>query len=276
MSRGNLAGVEVGSGSPVCIVGALNVSPESFYAGSVVRDDRSLEEAARHMVGEGAAILDIGAMSTAPYLQTQISEDEEMSRLTKAVRVVRAAVSVPLSVDTKRSAVAAAALREGAKIINDVTGLRGDQRMAHVAASAEGVILTAAEHEVGREPSVQNVLRLFRDSLERARRAGIIEAKVVLDPGIGFHRHGAVSWDEVDCVLVRELAQLRAIGRPVMVGISRKSFVGKITGKKDPAERLWGSLAAAAVAVYNGAAMVRTHDVAATRDVVRVAERLRG
>jgi dihydropteroate synthase len=275
MGIARLGGLSAGDGFPVRIIGAINISPESFYQGSVACDHDALIALARRMVEEGADILDIGAMGTAPYRRAEIAEDEEIHRMTAAVSTARGAVDVPLSADTKRAAVAAAALAAGATIINDVSGLRHDPRMADVAAAAEGVILMASEDAPSQEPPTQMIMRLFRDSLERARDAGMPDERIVLDPGIGFYRRAAMSWDEVDCLVIRELTELRAFGRPLLVGVSRKSFIGKLTGREDPEDRLWGSLAATAVAVYNGAALIRTHDVAATRDAVRVAQRLR-
>jgi len=273
-SYANLAGVEVGDGFPVRLVGALNVSPESFYAGSVRRGSRAIERLAVRMVAEGADILDVGAMSTAPYRRGAISEAEERRRLTAAVRVLRAAVSIPLSVDTQRGGVAAAALEAGADIINDVSGL-SDPAMGAVARQAAGVVLVANQrHPSGRAPLMM-IGGLLRQCMARARRARIARGRIVLDPGIGFFRQAARPWDEVDCLVVRNLARLRTLGQPLLVGVSRKSFIGKLTGRGDPGERLAGSLAAAAVAVFNGAALVRTHDVAATVDAVRVAEAIR-
>jgi len=276
MAFAKIAQLSAGDGFPVRLVGVINVSPESFYGGSVATDVHRIVDLAHRLVAEGADLLDIGAMSTAPYRQTAIGEDEEIRRMTAALSALRGEVKVPLSADTQRASVAAAALAAGASVINDVSGLGHDPRMAEVAARAEGVILMARSEEPTQSPPMQMLLHLFREILGRARQAGIPEERIVLDPGIGFHRRAALPWDEVDSLVIGELAQLRAFGRPLLVGISRKSFIGKITGKQDPADRLWGSLAATSVAVYNGAALVRTHDVAATRDAVRVAERLRG
>jgi dihydropteroate synthase len=271
----NLAGVEAGDGFPVRIVGALNVSPESFYPGSVVTGRRTLQRRAARLVEEGADIIDIGAMSTAPYRQGAISEPEEMRRLAAAIRAVHEVVGIPISADTQRSRVAAAALGAGAAIINDVSGLRCDPEMSRVARDAGGVILMAAEPGPSREAPLVMIAALLRACLARARRAGIARDHTVLDPGIGFFRHAALPWHALDCVVLDQLGRLRRLGRPLLVGISRKSFIGKLTGRADPTDRLPGSLAAVAVAVYNGAALIRTHDVAATADAVRVAERVR-
>jgi dihydropteroate synthase len=272
----SLAGVEVGAGQPVRLMAVLNVSPESFYGGSISRDAGALRAAAQRAVAEGADFVDVGAMSTAPYLETAIPLEEEVQRMTWALRVLAAAVTVPLSADTYRASVAAAALAAGARIINDVTGLRGDAAMADVAAQAEGVVLMAAPDESGEaERPLAQVRRLWRDSLARARRAGIASEEIVLDPGIGFFTHGGVPAVTFNLTVLDGLGQLGDLGYPLLVGASRKAFIGHLTGRREVADRLAGSLAAAAVAVYNGAAIVRTHDVGATRDAVRVAEAIR-
>ena len=270
-----LAEVEIGPAHPVRLVGALNVSPESFYPGSVATDEAALAERARAMVAEGANIIDIGAQSTAPYLATEISAAEERRRMEWALAVLTRAVDVPISADTRRASVAAAALAAGARIVNDTSGLRADPMMAQVAAQAEGLILMAAEREPTAELPIDLCTRLLRDSLARPARAGIARELIVLDPGIGFFRRAGRPAHEFDLAVLRDLPHLTALGRPLLVGVSRQSFIGQVTARQDPADRLWGSLAAAAVAVANGASAVRTHDVAATRDAVRVAAYLR-
>jgi dihydropteroate synthase len=272
----NLAGVEVGDGFPVRLAGAINVSPESFYGGSVARGRETLQRRATRMVEEGADIIDVGAMTTAPYMKGAISADEEQRRMRAAVRAVRAVVDVPISADTQRSRVAAAALHAGASIINDVSGLGYDPAMGTVAADAGGVILMATEVGPSTRAPMAMIASLLRHCLRRAQQARIARSRIVLDPGIGFFRRAVVPWHDFDCLVLRDLGQLRRLGCPLLVGISRKSFIGKLAGRDDPAERLHGSLGATAIAVYNGAALIRTHDVAATRDAVRVAAAIRG
>jgi len=271
----NLAGVAVGDGLPVRIVGAINVSPESFYAGSVARSRVALQQLAVRMVEEGADLLDIGAMSTAPYVKAAIGEDEERRRLVAGVRAVRQVVNVPISIDTQRGSVAAAGLDAGAQVVNDVSGLGYDTAMGQVARQAQGVILMASEARASREAPLTMVAALLRQCLRRARAARIERQHIVLDPGVGFFRRAALPWHQVDCLLLARLARLRQLRQPLLVGVSRKSFIGKLTGRADPGDRMWGSIAAAAVAAYNGAALIRTHDVAATRDAVRVATAVR-
>ena len=272
----NLAGLEVGDGYPVRIAGAINVSPESFYKGSVAADEDTLRQRAERMAAEGADMLDVGAMSTAPYLETAISEAEEIRRLTWAIGVLRSAVALPISVDTKRYRVASAALDAGGAVINDVSGFRHDPAMAQVAAQrSQGAILMASETSPGAPDPLGTVRELLRQSLSLSDAAGLPRDRVVLDPGIGFFRRAAISWDLWDCEILRHLSKLQTLGQPILVGLSRKSFIGKVLGHQDPAERLPGSLAATTVAVLNGAQLVRTHDVGPTRDVIRMAEALR-
>jgi dihydropteroate synthase len=273
--QANLAGVRLGDAQPVRILAAINVSPESFFGASVVRGRRTLQRRAEQMISEGADVLDVGAMSTAPYRRGHIPEEEERRRIVAALRALREVTRIPISVDTQRSAVAAAALRAGAAIINDVSGLAGDPDMARVARDAGGVILMAREEGPSKSQPIVQVASLLRRALQRAAAAGIPRERIVLDPGIGFFRQAAVPWDEFDCHVLDRLQRLRRLGRPLLVGISRKSFIGKLTGRGEAAERLSGSLGAVAVAVYNGAAMIRAHDVAATLDAARVAAAIR-
>jgi len=280
----SLAGVSVGGEHLVVVMGVLNVSPESFYAGSVRRGRDELVQAARDMVRAGAALIDVGARSTAPYLADALGEDEERERLARAIEAVAPAVPVPVSADTTRVGPAGAALDAGARVINDVSGLR-DPRMGALARERGASLILMASPEgtgggglssptLSRDP-VASVKALLAAALARARAAGIADEEIVLDPGIGFFRNEAVPWDEWDVRVLAGLSTLTALGRPLGLGVSRKSFLGAITGQEEPARRLAGSLAATALAVLEGAALIRTHDVADTVDAVRVAERLR-
>ena len=278
----------------MAVMGILNVSPESFHPDSIHMSREALLGAAHRMVEAGAVLLDVGARSTAPYRSADPDEDEERRRLGAAVEWLAGKVSVPLSADTTRAGPARAALEAGAAVINDVSGLR-DPRLAElVAEHRAGLILVATpvaarpDSAVGgliqerrgfetpdRGVPVHRVRELLREAMERARRAGIAEERVVLDPGIGFFRDEAVPWDEWDIRVLAGLTALHDLGRPLCVGVSRKSFVAALTGSTSPAERLAGSLAATTIAVLHGAALVRTHDVPETRDAIRVVERLR-
>ena len=274
-------------------MGVLNVSPESFHAGSVRAAADELLSAALAMVEAGAVLIDVGARSTAPYLDTAITDEEERTRLARAIEVLAPKLPVPISADTSRPGPARAALEAGARIINDVSGLRDPTLASLVAERGVGVILMASPEDAVRSLAVAGgtagvegtlssdqpvavVSALLEAALGRARAAGIPDERVVLDPGIGFFRNVAMAWDEWDARVLAGLDALAAIGRPLCVGVSRKSFIGAIIGRPGTEKRLAGSLAATAVAVWNGAALIRTHDVAETLDAVRVAERVRG
>jgi dihydropteroate synthase len=254
----------------------LNVSPESFYSGSVHGDSGDLRAAAQQAVADGADFIDIGAMSTAPYLRTAISEDEELRRLVEALEALRGAVDVPISADTTRASVAAAALATGARIVNDVSGLSADPEMADVAARAEGLVLVASGLASPVSGAPTDVVRgILKGALRRAEQAGLPRERIVVDPGIGFFPRTAVPTHVFNCTLIDGLDRLADLDRPILVGVSRKSFIGTLTERTDPEDRLAGSLAATAVAVYRGASIIRTHDVRATRDAVRIAEAIR-
>jgi dihydropteroate synthase len=275
--RADLAGVVVGDDSPVAVMGVINVSPESFHPGSVYCGDDAVLAAALGMADAGAALIDVGARSSAPYLDTAISEADETERLLRAVGALAAKLAVPVSVDTSRPAVARAALEAGARIVNDVSAL-ADPALARIAAETDAGLIVMAAPGPGRvvDAPLATITRILRTALTIATAAGVPEDRIVLDPGIGFFRDADVAWHAWDVAVLAGLPTLAALGRPLCVGVSRKSFIGAITGRSDPAARLSGSLAATAAAVRGGAALVRSHDVAETIDAVRVAERLRG
>jgi dihydropteroate synthase len=288
-SRARLGEVTVGDGLPVAVAAALNVSPESFYPGSVVTQEEHLLRAGEAMAAAGAAFVDVGAMSTAPYLDARVSESEEADRLGWAVERLVTKLGITVSADTCRSVPARAALEAGARIINDVSGLTGDPRMAALVARARvGLIVMASDRSAaagetsggagesaGREDPVAVVRAQLAASLDLARAAGVDPSMIVVDPGIGFFRDRARAWHEWDCAVLAGLGGLRDLGRPVCVGASRKSFIGAVAGEADPAGRLPGSIAAAAIAVLGGAGLIRAHDVAETVQAVKVAEAIR-
>lgn len=275
-NRAILAGVSLGPGLPVAVMGALNVSPGSFHAGSVHTQGADLLAAALAMVDTGASLIDVGARSTAPYGASTVDEAEERERLARAVEALAARVPVPISADTARPGPARAALDAGARIINDVSGLRDPAVAALVRERGAGAILMAFPKDMpSKLGPVESVKGLLKEALERARIAGIPDEHIVVDPGIGFFRREAIAWDEWDAAVLAGLGELEALGRPLCLGVSRKSFVGAITGRPRTEDRLAGSLAATAVAVWNGATLIRAHDVAETLDAVRVVERIR-
>lgn len=272
-----LAGVRVGESEPVRIMGVINASPESFYSGSVASGDKKISRLAEAMDQEGADFIDVGAMSSAPYLKTAISEAEEARRLFRAVNAVRRATKLPISIDTFRLAPALAGFSAGADILNDITGLAASPELGPIAKKSRGVILMA--HPRAAQWTFKNPLldtsRLLKACLNRAKQAGIPKNRIVLDPGIGFFRTARVPWWKWDLAILRELKKLSSLGSPLLIGVSRKSFIGRLMGGVPAAERLSGSIAAAAVAVLRGASLVRTHDVRQTREALSVVKMIR-
>ncbi len=263
MIEKTVAGVKVGDGQPARVMGVINLSRESFYKGSVVPLD-SVLDAALKMVNEGADFIDVGARSTWP-LAAKISKEEERARLLPAIKAL-ADVEVPISVDTMFSDIAGEALDAGARIINDVSGFTADEQMARVAKEHECPVILMASNEVPGDPVG---LDAIMDSLERiinqAGENGI--DNIIIDPAIG--RWTTKKLPIYDYETIDNLHQLRVFGKPILAAISRKSFIGE-TLNKPASERLYGSLAATAVAVRNGAHIIRTHDVAPTLDAVKV------
>jgi dihydropteroate synthase len=271
-----IGGLLVGVGQPVRVMGVINVSPESFFPGSVRRTPEEVAETAAAMVEAGAEIIDVGGMSSAPYKEAWVSEDVEVERLRWAVRTVRDAVDVPVSADTFRARAAEAALREGAEMVNDVTGLRNSPEIAVLVKEYSASLIVMANDVGGDVDVIEGVLNQLKASLETAERHGVEPDRVVIDPGVGFHRRHAKKWYVVDGEIVRRLGELRVLGRPICVGVSRKSFIGKVTGRDDPATRVYGSVAAEALAAYNGADIIRTHNPAESLDAIKVASHIAG
>lgn len=277
----SLGGVPVGGEAPVVLMGVLNVSPESFYTGSIHLVADALCRAAEGMVKAGASLIDVGAMSTAPWVTPRVTEEEERQRLATAVGVLAARLRVPISADTARAGPAGAAIDAGATVVNDVTGL-GDERLGRLAAERRVSMVLMASPAAARAGHVAidaadpvgTVRACLATSLSRALAAGIPADRIVLDPGVGFFLEAPDARADWDARVVAGLGMLAGLGRPLAVGVSRKSFIGAITGRRAPEDRLAGSLAATALVVLGGAALVRTHDVGETRDAVRVAERV--
>jgi len=271
-----IGGLLVGVGQPVRVMGVINVSPESFFPGSVRRTPEEVAETAAAMVEAGAEIIDVGGMSSAPYKEVWVSEEVEVERLRWAVRAVRDVVDVPVSADTFRARAAEAALREGAEMVNDVTGLRNSPEIAVLVKEYSASLIVMANDVGGDVDVMEGVLNQLKASLETAERHGVEPDRVVIDPGVGFHRRHAKKWYVVDGEIVRRLGELRVLGRPICVGVSRKSFIGKVTGREDPAMRVYGSVAAEALAAYNGADIIRTHNPAESLDAIKVASHIAG
>ncbi len=250
------------------VMGIVNVTPNSFYDGGRFNDAGAAVEHARRLARDGAEMLDIGGESTRKGA-SGVTAIEEMRRVLPVVQAATA-TGVPISVDTMKASVAEAAIGAGATIVNDIRGLQGDEKMSAVAARyGTGVIamhnpavLGSAEPLPG-DPVVI-VRAYFERTLDIARRAGIREDRIVLDPGFGFGKSPEQNYE-----LLHRLPELTALGFPLLVGTSRKSFIGKATGRDNP-NRLAGTLATSVVAALAGAAIVRVHDVAENIEAMRM------
>jgi len=258
------------------IMGVLNVTPDSFYDGGRRMDPDKAIAAGVEMAAAGADIIDVGGESTRPGAQS-VSEQEELERVLPVIRGLRKGVHTPISIDTYKSRVARAALSEGADIINDISALRFDPAMASlVAAEKVPVILMHMQgtpHTMQTKPKYNDVVREVGDfvmaRVRTALRAGIEAGKIIVDPGIGFGKTL-----EHNLELLRGLPELSRLGQPLLVGASRKAFIGRILNVTAD-ERLEGSLAVAVAAVLAGANIIRAHDVKETRRAVAIADALR-
>ena len=249
------------------VMGILNVTPDSFSDGGRFIDPAKAIAHAGAMAAQGADILDIGAESTRPYGgATPVATDEEMARLSSVLPAVLK-LGLPVSIDTIKASVAAWALDQGAAIVNDVWGLQRDPDMAPVVAEHDAPVIVMHNRDAAdpRIDIVADVTAFFERSLAIAARAGIPPERIVLDPGIGF---GKTPEQSLTCIA--RLDAWRGFGLPLLVGASRKRFIHSIA-PSEPAERLGGSLAAHLLAVENGAAIIRVHDVAATVQALAIA-----
>ena len=257
-------------GRPV-VMGVLNVTPDSFSDGGRFLDPGAALDQARRMVAEGADILDIGAESTRPYGDAvAVPLAEEMRRLEPILPAV-VALGIPVSIDTIKAKTAAWALAAGATIVNDVWGLQRDPDMAPLVAD-QAVPVVLMHNREAADPAIDimaDITAFLSRSLEIAARAGIARERIVLDPGIGFGKT-----PEQSVIAIARLGELKSFGLPLLIGASRKRFIDRIS-PAPPDRRLGGSLAAHLAAVANGAAIVRTHDVAETVQALRVAAAIR-
>ena len=279
-----IANVRVGGKNPVRIMGILNTSPESFYKKSVKTNKTHIKNTIKLMEDQGADFIDIGGMSTAPYLSTIVSEKTESKRILNAIKIIQNFSNLPISVDTCRAKVAKDALECGVEIINDISGLKFDKNMQDVVSKfSPSLILCAYDSKTVSGNSVSVTKKLLRDSLKIAQKSQIPSDKIVLDPAIGFFRKTGkgpfytkikTDWLERDLSILKNLNSVKQ-KYPILISVSNKSFIGKFLGKDNPSDRLFGSIAAETVSVMNGANIIRTHNVDATKDAILIASALR-
>ena len=278
-----LGNVSVGGTSPVRIMGILNASPESFYKKTIASKKQSQLNLIRKIENEGAHFIDVGGMSTAPYLSTLITEKIESQRVIQVVKLIQKASNLPISVDTCRASVAKDALEEGVEIINDISGLKYDKKMIPVIEKYQpSLVLCAFSKKLVTGNQLVKAKSLLKHSLSLAKLANISSKNIALDPAIGFFRQTGKGkfftkinsdWFERDLLILENLSSLK-MKFPLLVSISNKSFIGKLLNIKNPSDRIFGSVVSEAIAVLNGADVIRTHNVKETKASVTVAKRL--
>jgi len=261
-------------GERTLVMGILNITPDSFSDGGRYLDTETAFARALEIERQGADLLDIGGESTRPGSEG-VSVQEELRRVIPVLEKLLGHLKIPVSIDTSKPEVAEAALYQGAEIINDVTGLRADPRLAEIAASRKVPIIlmhmrgeprTMQKKPFARE-MMRDIVGGLRHAVAVARRAGVAKSQIVIDPGIGFGKKLEQNFE-----LLARLPELARLGFPMLVGASRKSFVGKVLGGAPSNERVWGTAATVAASILGGAHIVRVHDVAEMVQVARVAD----
>ncbi|VUT26395.1 MAG: dihydropteroate synthase [Candidatus Methanolliviera sp. GoM_asphalt] len=271
---------KISFGGRTLIMGILNVTPNSFYEGGRFLDAEEALEHGLKLVEEGADIIDIGGESTHPGA-LPVSAEEEERRILPVIRGLKNEIDVPISVDTYKAEVAEAAIKAGASMINDISALRFDEKMVRVAAEYD--VAVSLMHMKGTPRDMQSnpyyedvmgeIISFLKERIKYALDNGISENKIVIDPGIGFGKRTGREIED-NCIILRRLKELKSFKKPILVGTSRKTFIGNICNKPLPEERLDGSLATVAIAVANGADIVRVHDVKETKSVVAMVDEI--
>lgn len=279
----NLGKIGVGGKNPVRIMGILNTSPESFYKKSIKTTKIHVKNTIEQMENEGADFIDVGGMSTAPYLSTTVSEKVESKRILDAIKIIQNMSNLPISVDTCRSKVAKDALEFGVEIINDISGLKYDLKMQEVVSEFRpSLILCAYDSKTVSGNAINSTKKLLRESLKLAKKSNISPEHIVLDPAVGFFRKTGdghfftkikSNWLDRDLLIIKNLKSIKQ-NHPILISVSNKSFLGNLLGKENPSDRLFGSIAAETISVINGADIIRTHNVEATKDAITIASKL--
>lgn len=278
-----LGRVSVGGTNPVRIMGILNTSPESFYKKTIVTKKLAISNLVRQMADDGANFIDVGGMSTAPYLSTYVSEKVESRRIIQAIKTIHQVCNLPISVDTCRASVAKDALEEGAEILNDISGLKFDKKMVNVIEKYQpSLVLCAFSQKMITGNQLNKIKVLLKQSFALAKSVNVSKKNIVFDPAIGFFRKTGTGqfftkinsdWFERDLLILKNLKSIK-MGQPLLVSVSNKSFIGKLLKIENPKDRLFGSVVAEAIAVLNGADIIRTHNVQETKDAVTLVQTL--
>jgi len=258
-------------------MGILNVTPDSFFDGGKYINFKKAVERGLQIAEEGADLIDIGGESTRPGAEP-VSVDEELKRVIPVIESLSKKINIPISIDTYKAKVAEEAINAGATIINDISGLRFDPQMPYIAAKYDTPVVimhikgTPKNMHVNPvyDALIPEITEYLRNSIVIAKNAGVKENNIIIDPGIGFGKK-----PEHNLLIIKNLKEFANLGKPILIGVSRKSFIGKILDDAPAEQRLEGTMAAVAVSVINGANIVRVHDVKETVKVVKVVDAIR-
>jgi dihydropteroate synthase len=285
LAKITIGNLEIGNGKPK-IMGIINSSPESFYKESISIDRKNISERAKEMELEGADIIDIGGMSTAPYLDTLVPVNKEVERIQSAINAVKKLCTIPLSVDTPRAKVAEVSIEMGVDLINDVTGLKYDEKMKSVVFSSDLPVIIGAYGNKSityNSGDISETIGILQESIFLAKETGINENKLIIDPLIGFFRTQGNNpfftkisdrnWYERDIGIISNLKSLSILSKPICISVSRKSFIGYLLNLTE-SERLIPSIVSQIICVLNGTDIIRTHDVKETKLALDMLESL--
>jgi dihydropteroate synthase len=281
-----LGNLVVGRKNEITIMGILNISPESFYKKSIKSTKSEISKYVLDMEENGVNIIDIGGMSTAPYLKTIVSEKTESERITKTIKIIQNLSNIPISVDTCRASVAKDALELGIDIINDISGLKYDKNMPKIIEKyGPSVILCPYNKQLVKGNPISVTKKLLNESILIAKNAQVPKDKIVVDPAIGFFRRSSdvknklpytkidSDWAQRDIEIIKKLKLLKT-NFPILISISNKSFIGKILGKENPTDRNTGTAIAEMLSIINGVSIIRTHNPKITSDVIKLTKSL--
>ena len=261
-------------GERTLVMGVLNVTPDSFSDGGKFLDSDNAVSRAIEIEREGADILDIGGESTRPGSKA-ISAGEQLARILPVLKKLRGKLKIPISIDTQSAAVARAAIQAGAEIINDISALRHDPQMAAVAKSSRVPIILmhmrgeprTMQHGPFARDVMKDITGGFREALRRAQQAGIRRSQILLDPGIGFGKNYKQNFE-----ILARFSELSKFGCPIVIGTSRKAFIGAALGHLPPEQRIWGTAATVAASILGAAHIIRVHDVAQMVQVAKITD----
>jgi dihydropteroate synthase len=266
---------KIALGDRTLIMGIINVTPDSFSDGGLFSCADEAAEYGKAMVKDGADILDVGGESSRPG-SDPVSIEDELNRVIPVIKKLKESVSVPVSIDTTKAAVARKAVESGAEIINDISAMRFDDDMPKVAADCGTPVILM--HMRGTPKDMQEgdltyrslsgeIIAFLKERIEKAESCGIDSENIIIDPGIGFGKKV-----EDNIKLLKHLSEFKSLGKPILVGTSRKSFIGRITGEEDPKMRTYGTAATVTAAIMNGANIIRVHEIKTIKHVAAMAD----